>query len=76
MAHRAPSPTPGLPQTATKARVAAVGGFLFVFIAVLLTVWTDTDPLTARDVVFALGSAIGTSLGLGTAVYKIPNSQK
>lgn len=70
------SPSPGMNQTATKAMVAAAGGFVFAFLTTLLQVWTDVDPLSARDVVVALVSGIGSSLSLGTLVYKIPNKPK
>jgi hypothetical protein len=70
------SPAPGAPQTGTKAVWGAAIGFLGAFLTTLLTVWTDSDPLSARDVVFALSGGVVFAGAAGTAVYNMPNRPK
>lgn len=57
-----------------KAWVATALGALGAFGTALLTVWTDTDPLTARDLVVAAVAAITTGGITGGAVWNTSNA--
>lgn len=70
------SPAPGVEQTATKASVATVLGFVAAFGTALLTVWTDSDPLTGRDFVVALVFALVGGGITGGSVYQAKNRRK
>jgi len=67
------SPAPGTPQTPTKAYVALVVAFIAAFGTSLLTVWTDSDPLSTRDFVVALVFALVGSGITGGAVFTVQN---
>jgi hypothetical protein len=67
------SPAPSTPQTGTKAYIGGAAAFLTAFITALLVVWTDTDPLQARDFVVATGSALGSGALVGILTYTVPN---
>ena len=67
------TPAPGVPQTGTKAYIAAGLGFIGAFLTTLLTVWTDTDPLTARDFIVATAAAVTSGAVTGIVTYAIPN---
>lgn len=73
MTHQNLSPAPGVNQTPTKAYIATGLSALGAFLAALLVVWTDTDPLTSRDFVVALAAAVGTGGVTGVATYSLPN---
>jgi hypothetical protein len=70
------SPPPGVAQTGTKAVIGGVLGFLGAFLTTLLTVWTDRDPLVARDVVFALSGGVAFAAVTYFGVYNLPNKPR
>lgn len=70
------SPYPDQPQTPHKAYWAGVTAFLGAFLTALLMGWTDSDPLTARDLVVALAFALGTAGVSGGVTYAVRNRPK
>lgn len=59
--------------TSSKAYVATGVATVGAFLTALLVVWTDTDPLTARDFVVAFAAGVASGGVTGGATYQTTN---
>lgn len=67
------SPAPGVPQSATKSWVSAIGTGVVAFVGFWIA---DTDPFTAKEIgQGALLAVVGSGL-VGGATYQTKNTAK
>ena len=70
------SPSPGTPQTATKAQVAAIVAFLFTTVIAAVTEYLDgRDEIELRGVLISIVLGLVTALPTYVATYNATNKR-